>query len=224
MSEGALMRLEREITGCRLCPRLVQWREEVAAVKRAAFADEEYWGRPVPAFGDSRAGLVVVGLAPAAHGGNRTGRMFTGDRSGDWLWAALWKAGLANQPVSRDRGDGLEVSGVWVTAVVRCAPPGNRPTTEERDTCVRYLARELEVLEDARAFLALGGFAYEALCRLTRTRPRPSFSHGAQVRLADGRWVVCSYHPSQQNTFTGRLTREMLDDAVGAAVALANEA
>ena len=224
MSEGALTRLQREITGCRLCPRLVEWREQVAAVKRASFAGEEYWGRPVPAFGDARATLVVGGLAPAAHGGNRTGRMFTGDRSGDWLWAALWKAGLANQPVSRDRADGLKVSGAWVTAVVRCAPPANRPTTEERDTCARYLARELELLEDARAFLALGSFAYESLCRLTGTRPRPRFSHGLQARLADGRWVVCSYHPSQQNTFTGRLTREMLDDALAAAVALAKEA
>jgi uracil-DNA glycosylase family 4 len=165
--------------------------------------------------------LLVVGLAPAAHGGNRTGRVFTGDRSGEWLWAALWRAGLANRPESVWRDDGLSARGVWVTAAVRCPPPQNRPSTEERDNCLPFLERELAELVELRAVLALGHFAYQAVCRALEVRPRPAFAHGAEVPLTAGRTLVCSYHPSQQNTFTGRLTQQMLDGAVGRAVALA---
>ena len=224
MPPDALAELCDEVVGCRKCPRLVSWREDVAAHPRAAFAGEKYWGRPLPGFGDRSARLVVVGLAPAAHGGNRTGRIFTGDRSGDWLWAALWRAGLANQAVSVRRHDGLTATGVWVTAVVRCAPPANRPTPEERDTCLPFLERELAILTGARALLALGGFAYEACCRILQPcpRPRPAFRHGLEVPVSGGRWLVCSYHPSQQNTFTGRLTEEMLDSALQRAWQLAN--
>jgi uracil-DNA glycosylase family 4 len=189
----------------------VGWREQVASEKRAAFRDWEYWGRPLPGFGDPRAELVVVGLAPAAHGGNRTGRVFTGDRAGDWLYRALHRAGYANQPNSDQRDDGLRLKGAYVTAAVRCAPPGNKPTTEERDACLPYLERELALLRDARVIVPLGGFAYQAVSRLTGLRPRPRFGHGVEARLSDGRIVLCSYHPSQQNTFTGRLTEEMLD-------------
>lgn len=204
-------RLCEEVAGCRRCPRLVEWRETVAARRRVAFASQEYWGRPLCGFGDRAARLAVVGLAPAAHGGNRTGRVFTGDRSGDWLWAALWRAGLANQPTSVALGDGLKAIGVWVTAAVRSAPPQNRPLPAERDNCMGYLERELGMLPDLNAVLALGGFAYEACCRVFRVRPRPAFGHGVEVALGNGRWLVCSYHPSQQNTFTGRLTEQMLD-------------
>ncbi len=204
-------RLSGEIVRCRKCPRLVGWREQVASEKRAAFRDWEYWGRPLPGFGDPRAELVVVGLAPAAHGGNRTGRVFTGDRSGDWLYRALYRAGYANQPNSDQRDDGLRLKGAYVTAAVRCAPPGNKPTTEERDACLPYLELELSLLGDARVIVPLGGFAYQVVSRLTGLRPRPHFGHGVETRLSDGRIVLCSYHPSQQNTFTGRLTEEMLD-------------
>ena len=226
MSLGSLGDLGAEVVACRRCPRLVAWREAVAAQPRASYAGQGYWGRPVPGFGGASARLVVVGLAPAAHGGNRTGRVFTGDRSGDWLWAALWRAGLANQPVSRARGDGLQAASVWVTAAVKCAPPQNRPTPAERDNCLAYLASELSLLREAKAVLALGAFAYDAVCRLLapRKRPRPVFRHGLQVPLPDGRWLVCSYHPSQQNTFTGRLTEKMLDDVVGQAWKLASGA
>ena len=203
--------LSGEIVQCRMCPRLVGWREQVASEKRAAFRDWQYWGRPLPGFGDSRAELVVVGLAPAAHGGNRTGRVFTGDRSGDWLYRALHRAGYANQPNSDQRDDGLRLKGAYVTAAVRCPPPGNKPTTEERNACLPYLERELALLRDARVIVPLGGFAYQAVSRLTDLRPRPRFGHGVEARLSDGRIVLCSYHPSQQNTFTGRLTEEMLD-------------
>jgi uracil-DNA glycosylase family 4 len=189
----------------------VGWREQVASEKRAAFRDWEYWGRPLPGFGDPRAELVVVGLAPAAHGGNRTGRVFTGDRAGDWLYRALYRASYANQPNSDQRNDGLRLKGAYVTAAVRCAPPGNKPTTEERDACLPYLERELALLRHARVIVPLGGFAYQAVSRLTGLRPRPRFGHGVEARLSDGRIVLCSYHPSQQNTFTGRLTEEMLD-------------
>jgi uracil-DNA glycosylase family 4 len=189
----------------------VGWREQVASEKRAAFRDWEYWGRPLPGFGDPRAELVVVGLAPAAHGGNRTGRVFTGDRAGDWLYRALYRAGYANQPNSDQRDDGLRLKRAYVTAAVRCAPPGNKPTTEERDACLPYLERELALLRDARVIVPLGGFAYQTVSRLTGLRPRPRFGHGVEARLSDGRIVLCSYHPSQQNTFTGRLTEEMLD-------------
>jgi uracil-DNA glycosylase len=212
----------REVEECRRCPRLVAWREKVARERRAAYSGEEYWGRPLPGFGDPSARLAVIGLAPAAHGGNRTGRIFTGDRSGDWIWAALWRAGLANQPESVSRDDGLRAIGVWVTAGVRCAPPQNRPTPQERDNCFPYLQRELRLLPDVRSFLALGGFAYEVCCRLLGVRPRPRFGHGVEVPAGGGRTIVCSYHPSQQNTFTGRLTEAMLDAAVNRAWELAN--
>jgi uracil-DNA glycosylase family 4 len=203
--------LTDEIVSCRRCERLVAWREEVACNPRASYAGEEYWGRPVPGFGDASAWLCVIGLAPAAHGGNRTGRVFTGDRSGDWLFAALWRAGLANQPQSVGRFDGLQLSGAYVTASVRCAPPQNRPTPEEFGNCLGYLRRELELLQEVRVVLALGELAYRTVCRLYGIRPRPKFGHGVEVRAPDGTFVVCSYHPSQQNTFTGKLTEAMLD-------------
>ncbi len=199
-----------DVVACFACPRLVAWRELVAREKRASFRDDEYWGRAVPAFGDPNARVVIVGLAPAAHGANRTGRMFTGDRSGDFLYASLHRTGFANQPTSVARDDGLALTGAWVTAPVRCAPPANQPTTLERDTCRPYLERELELL-DGRVFVPLGGFAYQSLCSLLGVRPRPAFGHGVEVALPDGRWIVASYHVSQQNTFTGRLTEPMLD-------------
>jgi uracil-DNA glycosylase family 4 len=217
-----LATLEREIVGCRLCPRLVTWREEVARVKRAAFADQEYWGRPLPGFGDPAAAVVVLGLAPAAHGGNRTGRVFTGDRSGDWLFAALWRAGYANQPESVSRDDGLRLSGCWVAAAVRCAPPDNKPTPTERDTCLPYFVRELELLSRARVTVCLGGFAWAAALRILGSavpRPRPRFAHGAEVEIGRLTLLGC-YHVSQQNTFTGRLTEPMLDAVFARARAL----
>lgn len=207
----SLERLQREIVECRKCPRLVAWREKVAAEKKAAFRDWNYWGRPLPGFGDPNAELFVVGLAPAAHGGNRTGRVFTGDGSGDWLYRALHRAGYANQPHSRHRDDGLRLTGAYVTATVRCAPPQNKPTTEERDNCLPYLERELELIKNVRVIAALGGFAYHAVSRLTGLRPRPKFGHSIEARLPDRRTVLCSYHPSQQNTFTSKLTEEMFD-------------
>jgi uracil-DNA glycosylase len=206
------------LTGCRRCPRLVAWREEVARVKRAAFADQEYWGRPVPGFGDPDARLLVLGLAPAAHGGNRTGRIFTGDRSGDWLFAALWRAGYANQPQSVSRDDGLRLSDCYVTAAVRCAPPTNRPTPAERDECLPWLTAELALLERVRVIVCLGGFAWDGAMRtLNAPRPRRSFGHGEEVALGSGGprqqplTLLGCYHVSQQNTFTGRLTEPMLD-------------
>jgi uracil-DNA glycosylase family 4 len=207
----SLEALEAEIVECRRCPRLVQWREEVARVKRSAFADQDYWGRPIPGFGDPAGRIVVVGLAPAAHGGNRTGRIFTGDRSGDWLFAAMWRAGLANQPQSVGRDDGLTLRDAWVCAAVRCAPPVNRPTPAERDNCLPWLASELALLEGARVLVCLGGFAWDATLRmLDAPRPRAKFAHGAETAV--GRFVLLgSYHVSQQNTFTGRLTEPMLD-------------
>lgn len=204
-----------QIEVCRACPRLVEWREEVARVKVARFADEEYWGKPVPGFGDPSASLMVLGLAPAAHGGNRTGRVFTGDRSGDFLFAALHRAGYANQPTSISRDDGLMLEGAYIAAVNRCAPPGNRPTPEERDNCLPFLVREIEALPQLRTVVALGAFAWDgALRALSRTgevvRPRPRFGHLAEAAI--GRTtMIGSFHPSQQNTFTGRLTAEMLD-------------
>ena len=178
-------------------------------MKRASFADQEYWGRPVPGFGDPGAALLVVGLAPAAHGGNRTGRVFTGDRSGDWVFAALHRAGYANQATSTSAGDGLRLRGAYVAAVVRCAPPANKPTPAERDACLPYLAAELDELVAVRVVVALGQFAYDAVSRLLGVRPRPRFGHGVEVATTGGRVVICSYHPSQQNTFTGKLTEEM---------------
>jgi uracil-DNA glycosylase len=216
-----LEELEAEVISCRRCPRLVAWREEVARVKRAAFAGEQYWGRPLPGFGDPAARVVVLGLAPAAHGGNRTGRIFTGDRSGDWLFAALWRAGLANQPVSISRDDGLRLSGAWVSAAVRCAPPANRPLPSERDNCLPWFARELSLLRDARVLVCLGGFAWDAALRILEApRPRPKFGHGVEASVG-GLTLLGCYHPSQQNTFTGRLTEPMIDAVLTRARALA---
>jgi uracil-DNA glycosylase family 4 len=203
--------LEEEIVECRACPRLVAWREKVGREKRAAYRDDEYWARPVPGFGDPHARVCLVGLAPGAHGANRTGRMFTGDRSGEFLYGALWRTGFANRPESRWRGDGLRLDGAWITAPVRCAPPGNKPTVGERDQCQPFLERELALLGDLRVFVALGQFGYQVLCGILGVRPRPAFGHGAEVELPDGRAIVCSYHVSQQNTFTGRLTEDMFD-------------
>jgi uracil-DNA glycosylase family 4 len=203
--------LAEEIESCRACPRLVAWRESVAADKRASFADETYWGRPVAGFGDPEGRLAIVGLAPAAHGANRTGRMFTGDRSADWLIAALWRAGYANQPTSTAITDGLALSGAWMTAAVRCAPPANKPTPDERDRCLPFLVRELALLENLAVIVVLGGFAYQVVAGLFGLKPRPKFGHLVEARLPDGRMLVCSYHPSQQNTFTGVLTEPMLD-------------
>jgi uracil-DNA glycosylase family 4 len=220
-----LDQLEAEVSTCRRCPRLVEWREQVAREKRASFADQEYWGRPVPAFGDPRARIVVLGLAPAAHGGNRTGRIFTGDRSGDWLFAALWRAGLANQPESVSRDDGLQLHDCWVTAAVRCAPPANRPTPAERDTCGDWLDRELALLARVRVIVCLGGFAWDAILRRLRPpRPWPRFGHGAEFVVAGGPVLLGAYHVSQQNTFTGRLTEAMLDAIFARARELAAEA
>jgi uracil-DNA glycosylase family 4 len=208
--------LAREISECRACPRLVEWREAVAAEPRASFRGEHYWGRPVPGFGDPGARLLIAGLAPAAHGGNRTGRVFTGDRSGDFLFASLHRTGLANQPTSVACDDGLQLRGAYVAAAVRCAPPANKPTPAERDQCRPYLVRELELLTQLRVIVALGGFAYEALWAALRAAgralpsPRPKFGHAHEVEL-DGLVIVGCYHPSQQNTFTGKLTPEMLD-------------
>jgi uracil-DNA glycosylase len=204
--------LEQRITTCRRCPRLVEWRERVAREKRAAYADEEYWGRPVPGFGDPRAHVYILGLAPAAHGGNRTGRVFTGDRSGDWLFASLHRTGFANQPTSLHPGDGLELRGAFVTAAVRCAPPANRPLPSERENCLPYAAQELELMPTVRVIVCLGGFAWDAALRLEQpSPPRPKFGHMAELELPSGRFLLGSYHPSQQNTFTGRLTEEMTD-------------
>jgi uracil-DNA glycosylase family 4 len=214
MEHRALDALTDEIVSCQACPRLVEWREETARNPRAAFRHERYWARPVPSFGDPAARLLVVGLAPAAHGGNRTGRIFTGDRSGDWLFAALHRAGYANQPTSVSADDGLVLYDAYIAAAVRCAPPANRPTIDERDRCVPYLERELKLLSDVRVIVVLGGFAYDALARVVALpRPRPKFGHGVEVPVGDTGdvVVVCCYHPSQQNTFTGKLTEPMLD-------------
>lgn len=219
--DRGLEALRTEISNCRACPRLVAWREQVASEKRAAYRDEDYWGRPVPGFGDPAAAVVVVGLAPAAHGANRTGRMFTGDRSGDWLYRAMWRAGFANQPTSDHRDDGLVLTDAWVTAPVRCAPPANKPTTEERDTCRPFIERELALLERASVFVVLGSFGYQALATLLGVRPRPRFGHGVEVDAGQGRTILCSYHVSQQNTFTGKLTEPMLDAVFARARALA---
>ncbi len=216
MPSDSLRVLAEEITSCRACPRLVAWREEVAREKRAAFRDQDYWGRPVPGFGDAAARILVVGLAPAAHGANRTGRVFTGDRSGDWLYASLYRNGLANQPTSVHADDGLALRNAYVSAVVRCAPPANKPTPTERDTCVPWFERELALLRDVRVIVALGAFAFEALWRVLRAsgadlpRPRPKFTHGLEVVTRRAVVLGC-FHPSQQNTFTGKLTEPMID-------------
>jgi uracil-DNA glycosylase family 4 len=222
MSDPGLAALEAEVTQCRRCPRLVAWREQVAREKRASFKDDTYWGRPIPGFGDPAARVLILGLAPAAHGANRTGRVFTGDRSGDFLFAALHRTGFANQPTSVSRGDGLRLTGAWITAAVRCAPPANKPTPAERDTCLPWTVAELDHVKDVRVVVCLGAFAWDAALRLRAAlghpppRPRPKFGHGA-LWYDDNNsgWVLLgTYHPSQQNTFTGVLTEAMLDDVL----------
>jgi uracil-DNA glycosylase family 4 len=230
-----LERLGVEVASCRRCPRLVAWREQVAIERRAAFREQEYWGRPVPGFGDPRARVLLLGLAPAAHGANRTGRMFTGDRSGDFLYAALWRTGFASQPTSVAREDGLRLRGAWITAAVRCAPPANRPTPNERDSCLPWSLRELDLPGELRVAVCLGAFAWDAALRLERKlaggrsdggssgRGRPRFGHGIERTAGPGdRFALLGcYHPSQQNTFTGRLTEEMIDAVLLRARALA---
>ena len=225
-----LEQLSSRVISCRRCPRLVAWREETARAKRAAFADEEYWGKAVPGFGDPEAWLLIVGLAPAAHGANRTGRMFTGDRSGDFLYAALHRAGLSNQAEATSLRDGLRLEGAYITASVRCAPPGNRPTTQERDNCRGYLEDELDLLSSIRVILTLGGFAFSNVLRVLRARglalpsPLPRFAHAGVLEIPAAPVVVASYHPSQQNTFTGRLTPDMMDSVLVRARSLARGA
>ncbi|MFL5886198.1 MAG: uracil-DNA glycosylase [Thermoleophilaceae bacterium] len=209
-AEG-LARVEAQVVECRRCPRLVEWRERVAREKRAAFAGEDYWGRPVPGFGDPDARIYVLGLAPAAHGGNRTGRVFTGDRSGDWLFASMHRTGLANQATSIRADDGLRLIDAFVAAAVRCAPPANRPLPAERDNCLPYATEELRIMQTVRVIVCLGAFAWEAACRIYGVRPRPRFGHAAEHELPDGRMLLGSFHPSQQNTFTGKLTEPMMD-------------
>jgi uracil-DNA glycosylase len=214
--DDSLERVAAEVIACRRCPRLVAWREQAAREPPARYRGERYWARPLPGFGDPRARLLVVGLAPAAHGGNRTGRIFTGDRSGDWLFRAMHRAGFANQDTSIDRDDGLRLLDAYIAAVVRCAPPDNKPTPEERDNCLPYLVRELRLLEGLRVVVALGSFAWDGFLRAAAAagepaRPKPRFGHCAEARVR--RWTLLgSYHPSQQNTFTGKLTEPMLDE------------
>ena len=218
----SLQRLERDVGTCRACPRLVAWREQVAHDKRASYRDCDYWGRGVPGFGDPAARIGVLGLAPAAHGANRTGRVFTGDRSGDWLFRAMHRAGLANQPTSVAADDGLELRDAWVTAAVKCAPPANRPEPGERDTCRPFLEREVALLGNLGVVVCLGAFGYEAACSVFGVRPRPRFGHLVETRTPGGLDLVCSFHPSQQNTFTGRLTEPMLDAVFTRAIELAD--
>ena len=227
MIEATFRSLQDELIGCRRCPRLVDWREHVAASKRAAYRDQEYWARPVPMLGSHEARLLIIGLAPGAHGSNRTGRMFTGDRSGEWLFRTLHRAGFANRPVAVGRGDGLRLLDAAITAIVRCVPPANRPTPRERDTCAAWLERELDLCGRVRVIVALGGMAFDQTLRLgvrrgwAVPRPRPRFGHGVEVRLGAGAPIVIGcYHPSQQNTFTGRLTEEMLDAVFARAAGL----
>ena len=222
---AALASLTAEIVACRRCPRLVAWRERVAREKVARFRDETYWGRPVPGFGDPGARILLVGLAPAAHGGNRTGRVFTGDASGDFLWSALDRQGLADRPVSRRADDGLTLSDTYIAAAVRCAPPLNKPTIEERDACAPFLARELELLSDVRVLVALGAFGWDAALRALaglghEVRPKPRFAHAAEARVGPYA-LLGTYHPSQQNTFTGRLTAPMFQAVLNRAIELA---
>jgi uracil-DNA glycosylase len=225
MSARELERIAAEIVACRSCPRLVEWRERVARDKTVRFADQTYWGRPVPGFGDPGARILVVGLAPAAHGGNRTGRIFTGDRSGDFLFGSLHRVGLSNRPTSVSRDDGLRLIRAYLSAVNRCAPPANKPTPAERDTCLPFLAREIAALESLRVLVALGAFAWDGALRALSalghpTRPRPRFGHAAEAAV--GPFVLLgSYHPSQQNTFTGKLTPQMLDAVFERAAELA---
>jgi uracil-DNA glycosylase family 4 len=233
MSDPGLAALEAEVTTCRRCPRLVAWREQVAREKRASFKDDDYWGRPIPGFGDPDARVLILGLAPAAHGANRTGRVFTGDRSGDFLFAALHRTGFANQPTSVSRDDGLALTGAWITAAVRCAPPANKPTPAERDTCLPWTVAELDHVADVRVVVCLGAFAWDAALRLRAAlghpppRPRPKFGHGTLWYDDDAKpgppnpVLLGTYHPSQQNTFTGVLTEDMLDDVLRTARELA---
>jgi uracil-DNA glycosylase family 4 len=219
MTRGAktesIAELQDRIIACRLCPRLVDWRERVAREKVKRFADQEYWGKPVPSFGDPRARVLVLGLAPAAHGGNRTGRIFTGDRSGDWLFRALHKAGFANQPSSVDRNDGLRLRDCYVTAAVRCAPPQNKPLPQENANCRQYLVREMELLQRVRVIIALGRFAFDAAIASiglpVQSSRRPEFKHATELPLTGSVSLIASFHPSQQNTFTGKLTEPMFD-------------
>jgi uracil-DNA glycosylase family 4 len=213
-----LRSVQRAVVHCTACPRLVAWRTDVARTKRAAYADQTYWGKPVTGFGDPAARIVVVGLAPGAHGANRTGRVFTGDRSGDWLYRAMHRAGLANQPTSRHRDDGLELTDAWVTLAVRCVPPDNAPTPAEKTRCLPFLQRELAALRNARVVVCLGAIAYAAIAESFGVTKRPKFGHGVVVHAPNGFSIVCSYHPGQQNTFTGRLTEKMLDDVFRVAV------
>ncbi len=225
MGRAELTAVEADIVECRVCPRLVAWREQVAREKRAAFRDETYWGRPVSGFGDPAARVLLLGLAPAAHGGNRTGRVFTGDRSGDFLFAALHRTGYANRPLSVRAGDGLELQDCRITAAVRCAPPANKPLPSERDTCAEWLEAEWALLERVQVVVCLGGFAWAAALRLVARglRPAPRFGHGAEVD-AGGVTLLGCFHPSQQNTFTGRLTPAMIDAVLARAVELAAQA
>ena len=222
-----LLHLVQQVVDCRACPRLVEWREKVAREKRAAFADQEYWGRPVPPFGDPNGWLLIVGLAPAAHGGNRTGRMFTGDRSGDWLYASMHRTGFANQPHAVSADDGLRLSEAYITAPVRCAPPANKPTLDERDTCLRYLVREMDLLPNVRVIVTLGRFAWDAALKVISMkghdipRPKPRFGHLAEAAVGPYK-LLGSYHPSQQNTFTGKLTEPMMDAVFDRARAIAS--
>jgi uracil-DNA glycosylase len=222
-----LAALATEIHDCRKCPRLVAWREAEAADPPRRYRGQDYWARPVSGFGDPAARILIVGLAPAAHGANRTGRMFTGDRSGEWLYAALHRAGLANQPTSEHRGDGLKLRGAYITAVVRCAPPANKPTTEERDNCLPYLERELDLLDQAHVVVALGKFGWDGFLSAARAigvptpRPKPRFGHGAEAALGERFTLLGCFHPSQQNTFTGKLTVPMIDAVFSRAVELA---
>jgi uracil-DNA glycosylase family 4 len=226
MSFRSLAQLNACIIACRACPRLVAWREQVAREKRAAYRDEEYWGRPLPGFGHPQARVLICGLAPAAHGGNRTGRVFTGDRSGDWLYGALYRAGFANQPTSTHRGDGLRLKDCYIGACVRCAPPQNKPTPQERDACLPYLVAELRLLRHLRVIVCLGAFAWDGVWRALRELDhapgrKPRFGHAVQATVGSLALLGC-YHPSQQNTFTGRLTQDMLDDVMQQARVLAH--
>ena len=218
--------LNARVTSCRACPRLVEWREGVAVDPPRRYRGQEYWARPVPGFGDPDALILIVGLAPAAHGANRTGRMFTGDRSGDWLYAALHRAGLASQPTSVDAGDGLRLRGAYISAIVRCAPPANQPTTGERDECIPYLVEELALLQRVSVIVCLGAFAWDGALRVldrvghATPRPKPRFGHEAEAAVGPY-MLVGSFHPSQQNTFTGKLTEPMLDAVFARARSLA---
>jgi uracil-DNA glycosylase family 4 len=225
MSGPALTAIAREVASCRACPRLVAWREEAAREKVARFADQDYWGKPVPGYGDPAARVLILGLAPAAHGGNRTGRIFTGDRSGDFLYASMYRTGLANQPTSSHIGDGLRLGDAYVTAVNRCAPPANKPTPQERDRCLPFLERELAALGELRVIVALGSYAWDGALRAVASqagpvRPKPRFGHAAETAIGPYVLLGC-FHPSQQNTFTGKLTPPMMDDVMTRARELA---